>query len=147
MEVILKENVPALGQAGDIVKVSRGYARNYLLPCKLAVFADPNNVKELEHHRRLAETKRAKLKQEAQTLAERLSQLTLTLSQEAGEEGKLFGSVTTKDIAAALLKEQITIDRKQIHLQAPLRQLGDVEVALKIHPEVSVNIKVCVVRK
>lgn len=147
MEVILRENVPALGQAGDIVKVSSGYARNYLLPQKLAVFADPNNLKELAHHQRMAEGKRVKLKQEALVLCERLSQLTLTLAEEAGEEEKLFGSITTKDIALALQKEQIIIDRKQIQLPAPIKQLGDYEVTVKVHPEVTAKTKISVVRK
>lgn len=147
MEVILKDNVPALGQAGDVVKVSRGYARNYLLPRNLAVFADPKNLKELEHHKRSAEAKRAKRKQEAVALAERLAQQTLTLAQEAGEEAKLFGSVTTKDIAEALRKAEIIVDRKQIQLQTPIKQLGDYTVSVKIHPEITATLKVSVIRK
>ena len=147
MEIILKDEVKALGKAGDVVKVSAGYARNYLLPQGIAVKADPKNLKELEHHKRVVVSRQAKLKKAAEEFAKRLSSTSVVIKKEAGEEEKLFGSVAAKDISEALRKNDIVVDRRQIHLESPLRKLGDYEVLVKLHPEVAVNLKVTIVKE
>lgn len=146
MEVILKEDIQSLGKAGDIVKVKDGYARNFLLPRGVAVVAEKGNVKELEHHKRAVAARQAKLKMQAEALAARLAGLSLTLSREAGEEDKLFGSVTNKDIAEALRRENIVIDRRHIALPNPIRQIGVFEVPVHLHSEVTATLKVWVVK-
>lgn len=146
MEVILKEDIRALGKAGEVVKVRSGFARNYLLPKGLAVQADTGNLKELEHHKKAVQTKLGKLKKGAEELAARITPLHLSISKGVGEENKLFGSVTTKDIAEALRKEKITVEKRQIHLDAPIKQLGDYEIPVKLHPEVTATLKVAVVK-
>lgn len=146
MEIILKEDVSSLGKAGDVVKVKKGYARNFLLPQGKAIVADPNNVKSLEHHRRVVAGKQAKLKKESESLATKMESLSITIAKDVGEQDKLFGSVTAKDIAEALRKENLVIDRKQIHLEAPIKQIGVSEVKVRLHPEVVATLKVWVVK-
>lgn len=142
MEVLLKESIPTLGEIGEVVKVRPGYARNYLLPRGLAVEANPKNVREMEHHQRQLAAKRDKQKQQAEVLAQTLGALTLTFVRESGEEGKLFGSVTTKDVVEALRREKVAVDRRQIQLDAPIKTLGEHAVTVKLHPEVAVTVKV-----
>ena len=129
MKLILKENIETLGQIGDIVKVAPGYARNYLLPKGLAIEATAKNAKALESSR---------------NLAEKLSAVNVTLSHKAGEEGKLFGSVTTMEIAEFLKAQGFDIDRKKIVLPEAIKQVGEYTLTVKIHPEVSASIKVTV---
>lgn len=147
MEVILQYDVPQLGKAGDVVKVREGYARNFLLPQKKALVADPKNMKKLEHQRRVVVAKQTKVKKEAEVLATKISALSITISREAGEEDKIFGSVTVKDVADALRGEGVVIDRHMISLAQPIKQLGIFDVPLKLHHEVTTTVKVWVVKK
>jgi large subunit ribosomal protein L9 len=143
MEVILREDVPNLGAVGDIVKVKPGYARNYLLPRGLAVVADRRNVGVLEHQKRLVADKRERDRRQAETVAQRLTQLRLTLKARAGEEGKLFGSVTNIDIEKALAEHGFTVERRRIRLEEPIKSIG--EHLVPIHLGVGVDAHVTVV--
>lgn len=145
MKVILKENIETLGHIGDVVKVAPGYARNYLLPKGLAVEATEKNAKELEHHKRQLAYKKNKALESSRLLAAKLEALTISLSHKAGDEGKLYGAVTNMEIAAALKAQGFEIDRKTITLHDPIKQLGEYAVPVKIHPEVTANLKVTVV--
>jgi large subunit ribosomal protein L9 len=145
MKVILRENIDNLGRIGDIVRVSEGYARNFLLPRKLVIVADEHNVKEMEHHRKALERRRARSMKDAQSQVAKIEGLSCTITRKAGEQDKLFGSVTSADIATALKKDGVSLDRKQIHLEEPIKQLGVFTVTVKLHPEVSAKLKVWVV--
>ncbi|MFH1874354.1 MAG: 50S ribosomal protein L9 [Pseudomonadota bacterium] len=147
MQVILQENIPDLGKVGDIVKVKDGYARNYLLPKKKAVLADPRNMRQLEHQKRLVAAKQLKLKSQAEELAKKLGAITITISRDTADEEKLFGSVTTKDIADALRKEGVSVDRHDLNMDSPIKNIGVYDVPVKLHPEVTGTIKVWVVKK
>ncbi len=147
MNVILQEDVPNLGRAGDVVAVRDGYGRNFLLPRKKAVMADPKNLKQLDHHKRVVDAKQQKVKHKAEEIAEKIKDLSITISREAGEEDKLFGSVTTKDIADALRNEGYIIDRHDIHLEAPLKKIGIYDVSVRLHAEVNGIVKIWVVKK
>jgi large subunit ribosomal protein L9 len=147
MQVILQEDVSSLGRAGEIVTVRDGYGRNFLLPKKKAVLADPKNVKELEHQKRAVASKQIKAKKAAEELAVKFSSVSLTIARDAGEEDKLFGSVTVKDIAEALRNEGYTIDRYAIELKTPIKQIGIFEVPVRLHSEVTATVKVWVVKK
>ncbi|HEX8960956.1 MAG TPA: 50S ribosomal protein L9 [Geobacteraceae bacterium] len=146
MKVILKENMDNLGHIGDIVKVAPGYARNYLLPRGLALEATTRNAKALEHAKRQMEYKKNKVLEGAKQFAARIEGLTLVLAHQAGEEGKLFGSVTNMELAEQLKAQGIEIDRKKIALAEPIKQLGEYTVAVKVHPEVTANLKVNVTK-
>ena len=145
MKVILKEDVKSLGTAGAVVNVADGYARNYLIPKSLAVEANVKSIKTLDHEKRKIEEHVKKIRGAAQTLSERISALTLTLSAKAGEEEKLFGSITTMDIAEALKKEGFDIDRRKIVLEEPIKRLGSYTVGVKVHPEVTAQVNIQVV--
>jgi large subunit ribosomal protein L9 len=145
MKVFLKEDVKSLGKIGEVVTVSDGYARNFLLPKKLAVEANTRNIKEFEHHKRVLQERAAKIKAEFKTLAEKLSALSLTIKAKAGEEEKLFGSVTNMDIAEALKEAGQDIDKKRIVLDEPIKRLGEYTVEVKIDAEISAQVKVNVV--
>lgn len=132
MEVILKENVEGLGQIGEVVKVKPGYARNYLIPKQLALVADKRNVKELDHQKRQLERKLQKVTKDAEALKARIEGVELAFEHRAGEEGKLFGSVTSMDIEAKLAAAGIEIDRKKIQLAEPIKQVGDTTVSVKL---------------
>jgi len=144
MKVILREDVEKLGKAGDVVKVADGFGRNYLIPRQLAVLADVRNLKALEHDRRVIEARVKKSRKSAESLASRLSAVSVTLPAKAGEEGKLFGAITSRDIAEALEKAGVPVDRKNVLLQDPIKQLGDYKVKIKagtdLHPEISVSV-------
>lgn len=144
MKVILNENIETLGHIGDIVKVAPGYARNYLLPKKLAVLATEGNAKALEHTKRQMLYKKNKALESAKSLGAKLEALSIVLSHKAGEEGKLFGAVTNMDIAAFLKANGYDIDRKSIVLADAIKHTGEYAVALKIHPEVTATLKVTV---
>ena len=146
MKVILKENIDTLGHIGDIVKVAPGYARNYLLPKGLATEATEKNAKALEHAKRQMEYKKNKVLEQAKGLVARIEALTLNLTHQAGEEGKLFGSVTNMELAERLLAEGIEIDRKKIVMAEPIKHLGEFTIVIKIHPEVNANLKVNVAK-
>lgn len=145
MQVILKENVKNLGHIGDIVNVKDGYARNFLIPKGLAVEANPKNIKALEHEKRKIHELAKKAKAFAEELAARVSGTSVTIKAKTGEEDKLFGSVTTMDIADALKKEGIDIDKKKIVLDEPIKRLGSYTVNVKIHSDVSAQLNVQVV--
>ncbi|MBI1824520.1 MAG: 50S ribosomal protein L9 [Nitrospirae bacterium] len=144
MKVILKEDVDHLGKMGTLVEVKDGFARNYLLPNRKAVLATDKNTKELEHERKIIDIKLKKIKKEAEGLGERIQAVTLHIQVQAGEEDKLFGSVTAQDIVEALEKESISIDKKKILLEKPLKELGIFPVPVKLHSDVIANLKVSV---
>lgn len=143
MEVILREDVADLGSVGDVVKVKPGFARNYLLPRGLAVIADKRNIHVLEHQKRLAADKRERDRKQAQGTADRLSSLRITLKARAGEEGKLFGSVTNLDIEKALAAQGFSVERRRIRLEEPIKSIG--EHVVPVHLGVGVDAKVTVV--
>lgn len=142
MKVILKEDVKSLGEMGAIVNVAPGYARNFLLPRGLAAEANVRNVKALEHEKRVIQEKAKKLREAAMSLSERIAAATVTLTAKAGEEEKLFGSITAKDIAEALAGQGIEVDRKRIVLDEPIKRLGAHEVTVKLGHEVTATLKV-----
>lgn len=144
MKVILNENIETLGHIGDIVKVAPGYARNYLLPKKLAVLATEGNAKALEHTKRQLAYKKNKALDSAKTLGAKLEALAIVLTHKAGEEGKLFGAVTNMDIASFLKNNGFEIDRKSIVLADAIKHTGEYSVAVKVHPEVTATLKVTV---
>jgi large subunit ribosomal protein L9 len=141
VQVILSEDLPNLGRPGDVVRVRAGYARNYLLPRKLAVEANSRNLRAFEHQKRLAMVKREALRAQAMNEKEKIEALHLTLSAHAGEEGKLFGSVTNLDLERALHQQGFAIDRRRILLADPIKQLGDYSVTVRLQPEVDANLK------
>ena len=147
MKIILKEDIKKLGKMGQIVDVADGYARNYLVPKGLAVEANTKNIRSMEHAKKIIQEKSRKLKDSAQDFASRISSLTLTIKAKAGEEEKLFGSVTTMDIAEALLNEGIEIDKKKISLEEPIKRLGSYSVQIKLHPDVSVPLNIQVIQE
>jgi len=147
MEVILREDIEKLGSRGQLVKVAPGFARNYLLPKRLAVAATEANKKIVEQERQAALRREAKEAGEAQELGKLLSAVVITIAQKAGENDQLFGSVTSSDIAARLEDQKFHIDRKKIVLHDPIKQLGEHTVTIKLHREVSVDIKVNVVKE
>jgi large subunit ribosomal protein L9 len=141
VQVILNEEVLNLGRPGDVVKVRAGYARNYLLPRGLAVEANPRNLRAFEHQKRIAMLKRETLKNQSLALKERIEAVRLTLGARAGEEGKLFGSVTNIDLERALREQGLEIDRRRIQLAEPIKQLGEYTVVVRLQPEVEANLK------
>jgi len=146
MKVILNEEVLGLGEPGKLVDVAPGYARNFLVPRKLAVYADKGKVKELEHNRRRLERKRRQLQIAAQSTAQRIVSRVVTIDAHAGPGGRLFGSVTSSDIAHALQEQfDVEIDRRKIHLHEPIRTLGTHEVDVHLIGETRAVIKVEVV--
>lgn len=147
MKVILKENVEGVGHLGDLLDVSDGFARNYLLPRHKALEANTRNVKELEHAKRTLAEKAKKEKQEIETLAKKMSAVSLTITAQVGKDDKLFGSVTTKDIAEGLVEHGFTVDRRKIQLAQPIKELGTVAVSVKLHRDVTATVAVHVVRK
>lgn len=148
MDVILREDVRGLGDAGQVVKVKPGYARNYLIPQKMAVEATRRNLKELEHQKGLIARKADKRRAEAAGLAEKLSGLSVTVAKAVGEEDRLYGSVTAKDVAKGIQDEGISgVDKKTVVLNQPIRTLGIYDVPLKLSSETTVTIKLWVVAK
>lgn len=147
MEVILREDIDKLGARGQVVKVAAGYARNFLLPRRLAVAATEANKKIVEQERQAALRREAKEAAQAQELANLLSAVTLTTIQKAGEQDVLFGSVTSKDIAEMLDKQGYTIDRRKIDLEHPLKTLGEHKVNIKLHRDVVATVTVVVNRE
>jgi large subunit ribosomal protein L9 len=146
MKVILTEEVPNVGVAGQVVEVAPGYARNYLLPRKLAIEATKGNVKSLEHHRRTIEARQKKLAQSAQALADRISSSTLTIAAKAGETGRLYGSVTTADVAEELKRAlNLEVDKRKVEIPEPIKVLGDHQVKVRLHRDVQVDMTVTVV--
>jgi large subunit ribosomal protein L9 len=147
MNIILLENVPNLGSIGDLVKVKPGYARNYLLPRKLGAVATPENVKQFEHQKRVVAQRMDKLKKGAEELKIKLEATSIQLARQVGEEDKLFGSVTARDIADALTDAGFDVDRKAIELEAPIKTQGVFQVSVKLYQDVVASVKVWVVPK
>ncbi|MBE0604049.1 MAG: 50S ribosomal protein L9 [Deltaproteobacteria bacterium] len=144
MKVILREDVEKLGKAGEVVKVADGYGRNFLIPRQLAFLANVRNMKTLDHDRRAIETRAKKARKAAEDVAATLSGMSVAIPAKAGEEGKLFGAVTSKDIAEALEKAGVKMERKSIQLADPIKQLGEykvkVRVAAEVVPEITVTV-------
>jgi len=147
MKVILKEDVKNLGDLGEVVNVSDGYARNYLIPKGLAEFATPENIRMLDRESKIKKDKLEKLKKEAELFAQKLEEVSCTIVKKAGEDDKLFGSVTTQDVQESLKNEGIEIDKKKIVLEEPIKSLGVYKVSIKIHPEVDASVKIWVVKE
>ncbi|HXB21966.1 MAG TPA: 50S ribosomal protein L9 [Candidatus Solibacter sp.] len=144
MEVILKEDVPKLGNRGEVVKVAEGYGRNYLLPRKLAIEATQANKVVVEQMKQSAVRRSAVEKSDAEALARQLEAVALTFHRKAGEKDHLFGSVTSSDVADALEHKGFNIDRRKIQLSEPLKSLGDFEVPIKLHRDLTAKIKVTI---
>ena len=147
MEVILRQDVDKLGSRGQIVKVADGYARNFLLPKRLAVAATDANKKIIEQERQAHLRREAKELAEAQDLARLMAGISVTIAQKAGEQEQLFGSVTSKDIADLLERKNFHIDRRKIHLEEPIKQLGEHRVPIRLHRDVTVEVTVQVLRE
>jgi large subunit ribosomal protein L9 len=147
MQVILRDDMDNLGKSGEVVNVKSGYARNFLLPRGLAVKATASDVARVEHEKRVIAARTAKLAKEAQAEADKLSQVSVSIARAVGEEDKLYGSVTTRDIAEALREQGVTVDSKKIHLEEPIKTLGMTEVPVKLGRGVTANVKVWVVKK
>jgi large subunit ribosomal protein L9 len=147
MDVILREDVEKLGTRGQLVKVAPGYARNFLLPNKMAVAATESNKKIVEQERQAHLRREAKVEGEAKDLGKMLGSVAITILQKAGENDQLFGSVTSKDIAEALEKEGYTIERRKIALDEPIKTLGEFKVPIRLHREVTAEITVTVAKE
>jgi len=147
MKVILKEDVKSIGSMGQIADVSDGFARNYLVPRGLAVEANVKNIRSLEHEKKVIQEKARKVKNTVQDLADRLANMTVVIKTKAGEEGKLFGSVTTMDIAEQLKNQGIEIDKKKISLDEPIKRLGTYAVNLRLHSEITAQVNIQVIEE
>jgi large subunit ribosomal protein L9 len=147
MEVILREEIDNLGRRGDVVKVAAGYARNYLLPKRLAVAANESNKKIVEQEKQAYLRRESKEIGDANDLAKMMGSVEVTIAQKAGENDQLFGSVTAQDIVAALERAGYTIDRKKVNLAEPIKALGDYKVTVKLHREVAVELPVHVIKE
>ena len=144
MKVILTKDLDNLGRAGALVEVKPGYGRNYLLPRNLAVLATAKNIRQLDHQKAGILSRAAKDKQNMTALAQKLSSFEVKLSRKVGEQNKLFGSVTSKDIHEQLAAQGYPVERKQIHLPEPLKEVGTHEVEVKLHADVSAKVKVTI---
>jgi large subunit ribosomal protein L9 len=147
MEVILKEHVENLGRRGDIVKVAEGYARNYLLPRKLALAVTESNKRQIERERKVAEAREAEEKTRAEAVASRLANVEIAIARRVGENDTLYGSVTAADVAQALEQQGFEIDKRRVQLAEPLKHLGEVMVPIKIHREVTAQVKLSVIKE
>lgn len=147
MKVILKDDIKKVGKMGDIVNVADGYARNYLIPRGLAVEANTKNIKSMEHEKRIIHDKARRIKNSSQNLASRISAMTLVIKAKAGDEDKLFGSVTNMDVVEALKNEGVEIDKKKVLLEEPIKRLGSYSVNVKLHPEVIIQLNIQVVQE
>jgi large subunit ribosomal protein L9 len=147
MQVILRDDLDNLGKSGEVVNVKPGYARNYLLPRGLAIVATASDVKRVDHEKRVIAARTAKMAKEAQAEADSLSKISVSIARAVGEEDKLYGSVTSRDIAEALGGQNVKVDSKKIHLAEPIKTLGMTEVQVKLGRGVNATIKVWVVKK
>jgi len=147
MEVILREHVDNLGRRGDVVKVAEGYARNYLLPRKLALAVTEANKRQIERERRIADAREAEEKSQAEAFAGRLAQVEIEIGRRVGENETLYGSVTSADIAHALHAKGFEVEKRKIHLPEPLKALGETMVPVRIHREVTAQVRVRVVQE
>ncbi|MDP2311339.1 MAG: 50S ribosomal protein L9 [Pseudomonadota bacterium] len=146
MKVILQEEVANLGTTGEVVEVADGYGRNYLLPRSLAVLADERNTRRLDHQRRLAAARQSKVLAAAKELAAKISGTAVSIKRQAGAEDKIFGSVTNQDVQEALAAQGVEVDRRNIVLAEPIRNIGVFQVPVKVHRDVEASVKVYVIR-
>jgi large subunit ribosomal protein L9 len=146
MKVILLDDVAKVGRRGEVRDVSDGYARNFLIPKKLALTATAGNLKGLDHIKRQQEAKAGRIKTDAETVRDRIEALVYEERRQASEEGKLFGSVTAQDIVDFLEKSQLKIERRRVHLDEPIKTLGESTVTVRVHPEVTAQLRVSVIR-
>lgn len=146
MKVILREDVEKLGRMGDLVNVADGYARNFLLPRNMAALATTKNIKSLEHEKRVIADRIKKEKTAAEEEAKKISAVAVSIPAQVGEEGKLFGSVTSKDIADAIAAQGFEIDKRRIQLEKPIKEIGTFMVSVKVHHDVTAQVKVEVVK-
>lgn len=146
MKVILIEDVPSLGETGELVRVADGYGRNYLIPYGKAIKENVHNIKIFEHQAKQLKDKKDRIQRDAEKLSSRIETVSCTVAKPAGEEDKIFGSVTSMDIADSLKVEGIEIDRKKIRLDDPIKTLGIYNVPIKLHTEVTAHLKVWVVK-
>ncbi len=147
IQVVLTQDDSKLGKAGDVVKVSSGYAQNFLFPHKKAVPATSSSINTAKSQKDASERQRIERLEQAKELAQKISKVSLTLEASAGESDKLFGAVTSQDIQQALLKQSIKLDKKDIQMEEPLKKLGSYQVTVKLHPEVHTKLKVWIVKK
>jgi large subunit ribosomal protein L9 len=145
MEVILKEDVANLGKIGEVVRVRDGYARNYLLPRGLVLVANKKNLKTFEHQKKIVADQKQKIVRQAQTVSNQLATVAVVIPMKVGEEGRLFGSVTTMQIEKALKAKGVNVERRKIHLNEPIKTAGDYEVPVRLSADVTVPLKVSVV--
>jgi large subunit ribosomal protein L9 len=145
LEIILRKDVDNLGRAGEVVSVRPGYGRNYLIPRGLALSATRGNIAQLDHQKRIIAAEQARIKAEHAKMAEQLKGVTVSIARKKGQDGKLFGSVSTKDIAEALANQNLQVDRKLIKLDEPFKAIGSYEVPVRFSGDVSVEIRVNVV--
>jgi len=144
MKVILTENIAALGQIGQVVNVASGYARNYLFPQKLALEATGKNVRELDQRKRILNQKRERVHQTMQSLAEKLNQVRLVFRRKVVEEDKLYGSVTSVDVLSALDEQGFELPRKSVHMEQPIKMLGEFPVTIRVDTQITAQVKVII---
>ena len=147
MKVILLDDVAKVGRRGEVREVSDGYARNFLLPKKLALTATAGNLKGLDHIKRQQEAKAGRIKTDAEAVRDRIEALVYEQRRQASEEGKLFGSVTAQDVVDFLERSQIRVERRRVHLDEPIKTLGESTVTVRVHPEVTAQLRVNVSRQ
>jgi large subunit ribosomal protein L9 len=147
MKIILLDDVNKVGRRGEVRDVSDGYARNFLIPKKLALHATAGNMKNLDSIKKQQQAKADRVKNDAEALRARIEALTFEERRQASEEGKLFGSVTTQDMVEFLDRHGVKVERKRLHLEEPIKSLGDTSVSIRLHPEVVATLKVSVVRE
>jgi large subunit ribosomal protein L9 len=145
MEVILKEDIANLGKIGEVVRVRDGFARNYLLPRGLVLVANKKNLKAFEHQKKVVADQKQKVMRDAQAVGEQLTGVSLTIAMRSGEEGRLFGSVTNMQIEKALKAKGLNVDRRKIHLDEPIKNLGDYEIPIRLAADITVPLKLSVV--
>lgn len=146
MKVILLDDVPKVGRRGEVREVSDGFARNFLIPKKLALTATQGNLQNLEHINKQQEAKAARIQSDAEALRERIEALVFEERRQASEEGKLFGSVTAQDVVEFLEQHKVTVDRRRVQLAEPVKALGETAVPIRLHPQVTAQLRVNVVR-
>jgi large subunit ribosomal protein L9 len=145
MEVILKEDIANLGKIGEVVRVRDGFARNYLLPRGLVLVANKKNLKVFEHQKKVVGDQKQKIMRDAQAVGDQLTGVSLTIAMRSGEEGRLFGSVTNMQIEKALKAKGLNVDRRKIHLDEPIKNLGDYEIPIRLAADITVPLKLSVV--
>ena len=145
MKIILREDIHTLGRSGEMVEVRDGYARNYLLPKKLAVVASEKNIRQLEHDRRVIAAHQAKMRASATAIAQKLERVALTIARKVGDQDKLYGSVTALDIADALSEKGVRIDRRALVMPEPIKAIGQFEIDVRLHHDVTGKVKLEVV--